>query len=291
MFDAPQSRFFVAPDGLNLHALLYDDAATSDLAPIVCLPGLSRPARDFDTLARFLRHQKPRRVVSIDYRGRGGSDWDPDYHHYNLAVEGADILVILDALQISSAIFVGWSRGGLHAMLLPSQRPQLVKALVLDDVGPALETEGLLSLKPYIGHLPLLRNFDEAAEWYKQKNGHAFPAVTDGQWLVYAHNSLVEAPERLRLGYDPQLAHSLDAFDANSTPHDIWPQYCALTAPILALRGENSNLLSQAVLEQMAERNPLCQTHIVEGQGHAPLLLDEPTLARIGQFVDEVDTL
>ncbi len=292
MSDAPQSRFFVAPDGLNLHALLYGETEgdqNSAPTPIVCLPGLTRPARDFDALARFLRGQSPRRVVSIDYRGRGGSDWDPDWRHYCLPVESADILAILDKLQIASAIFIGWSRGGLHAMLLPGQRPELVKAMVLDDVGPALDPAGLSLIKNYIGRLPLLRTFDEAAAWFKQNLGHFFPAVSDEHWLIYAHNSLIETPERLRLGYDPQLARTLDAFDPQAPQHDLWPQFSALTTPILTLRGSTSNLLSEEVFAQMAQRNPLCQTHVVEGQGHAPLLLDKPTLGRIGEFVAQID--
>jgi pimeloyl-ACP methyl ester carboxylesterase len=287
MSEGLQSRFFKAPDGLNLHALVIggDSAET----PVVCLPGLTRPARDFSVLAEFLFARKPRKIVCPDYRGRGGSDWDLDFNKYSIPVEAADIGAVLAALGVDRAIFVGLSRGGLHGLLFASHRPELVKALVLDDIGPVIETHGLLAIKNYIGRLPLLRNFDEAAAHYKRALGASFTAVSDEDWRVFAENSLIAAPERLRLSYDPQLARTLDAFDPEKPLPDMWAQFEAIAAPILVLRGENSDLLSADVLAEMAARNPNCQTHVVPGQGHAPLLLDAPTLERVADFIDEVD--
>ncbi len=287
MSEKLQSRFFTAPDGLNLHALVHGE--NSAAAPIVCLPGLTRPARDFVVLALFLHARTARRIISVDYRGRGGSDWDPDWTHYAMAIEFADILAILDQLGVASAIFIGLSRGGLHAMMLANQRPDLVRALVLNDVGPALDPRGLSNIKNYIGRLPLLRDLDEAVSHYKRAMGDKFPAVPDEQWRFYAENSLNTTPERLRLSYDPQLARTMDHFDPDAPLPDLWPQFCAVTAPILALRGENSDLLTPETHAEMAARNPLCQTHVVPGQGHAPLLLDKPTLERLAAFIDEVD--
>ena len=135
-----QSRFFTAPDGLNLHALVYGEE--NALPPVVCLPGLTRPARDFVVLALHFHARRNRRIISIDYRGRGGSDWDPDWTHYSFSMEFGDILAILEQLDVTSAIFVGLSRGGLHTLNLASQRPGLVKALVLNDIGPELSPRG-----------------------------------------------------------------------------------------------------------------------------------------------------
>jgi pimeloyl-ACP methyl ester carboxylesterase len=192
-------------------------------------------------------------------------------------------------MDIESAIFIGLSRGGLHAMTLASARPHLVKALVLNDVGPQLDPAGLANIKKYIGHLPLLRDLDEAIAHYKRVMGARFPAVPDEQWRFYAENSLNITPERLRLSYDPALARTMENFDPETPLPDFWTQYCALTMPILALRGENSDLLTREVHAQMAARNPHCQTYEVAGQGHAPLLLDSPTLERIAAFINEVD--
>ncbi len=287
MGEGLQNRFFKAPDGLMLHALVLGEE--SGEAPIVCLPGLSRPARDFAVIAEFLHARKPRSVICLDYRGRGGSDWDPDWTHYAIPVEAADILAVLEQLGVSRAIFIGLSRGGLHGMLLGAAQPDLVKALVLNDVGPTLDPVGLARIKGYIGHLPLLRDFDEAAAHYQRTMGAHFPAVPIEDWRHFAENSLNATPERLRLSYDPQLARILDNFDPEAPLPDLWPPFCAVTAPILALRGENSDMLSQATLKEMAARNPLCQVHVVPGQGHTPLLLDAPTLERVAAFIDEVD--
>jgi len=283
------SRFFTAPDGLNLHALVFGEE--SAITPIVCLPGLTRPARDFAVFALHMRKKKARRIVSIDYRGRGGSDWDPDWSHYTFPVEAGDILAILDKLGVASAIFIGLSRGGIHAMTLAAQRPGLVKALVLNDVGPTLDPRGLFRIKNFIGHLPVLRNLDEAVAHYKRVMGPHFPAVPDEHWRFYAAYSLDTTPERMRLSYDPQLARTLESFDPEKPLPDLWPLFTAVTAPILALRGEHSDLLTPEGHAEMAARHPMCQMHVVPGQGHAPLLLDTPTLDRIAAFIDETDEI
>lgn len=281
-----QSRFFTAPDGLNIHALVLGE--DSALSPIVCLPGLTRPARDFVALARHLHAAKPRRIVSIDYRGRGGSDWDLDWSHYSFEVESMDIHAVLNQLAIESAIFIGLSRGGMHALMLGAQHRHMVLALVLNDVGPTLNPAGLAHIKDYIGRLPLLRDFDEAVAHYKRAMGERFTAVSDEHWRVYAEASLNVTPERLRLSYDPQLARPMESFDPYNPP-DLWPLFSALKAPVLSLRGEHSDLLTAETQAAMAARHPLCEIHVVPGQGHAPLLLDTPTLDRIAAFIDRVD--
>ncbi len=286
-----QSLFFQSSDGLNLHALVQDDGSGREnkATPVVCLPGLTRPARDFVVLGSFLSARANWRVVSLDYRGRGGSDWDPDWRHYDFPTEFADILAVLEGLGISSAIFVGLSRGGLHALTLSGARAGLVKAMVLNDVGPQLNPAGLLRIKGYLGQLPLLRNIDEAVAYYKQILGPFYPAVPDEHWRFFAQNSLNATPERLRLSYDPQLARTLESFDPEAPLPDFWPQFVAVNAPILALRGEFSDVLTPEVHAEMAARNPLCQTFVASGQGHAPLLLDLPTLERIAEFIDEIE--
>ncbi|MCI4680102.1 alpha/beta hydrolase [Rhodoblastus acidophilus] len=287
-----QSLFFQSSDGLNLHALVQEEepGRRSGAPPVVCLPGLTRPARDFVVLGSFLRARSNRRVVSLDYRGRGGSDWDPDWTHYNFPTELADILTVLEALGIGSAIFVGLSRGGLHAIILANQRPDIVKAMVLADVGPQIEVDGLARIRQYVGKLPLLRDLDAAVAHYKSVLGPFFPSVPDEHWRFYAQNSLNQTPERLRLSYDPQLARTLDNFDPTKPLPDFWPQFAAVQAPILALRAEHSDVLAPEVHAEMAARHPLCQTHVVPGQGHAPFLLDFPTLERIAEFIDETDS-
>jgi pimeloyl-ACP methyl ester carboxylesterase len=236
-------------------------------------------------LAMHLHRADDRHIISLDYRGRGGSDWDPDWTRYSLPVEHGDLLRVLDELDVPQAFFIGLSRGGLHAVTLAATQPERVAGLVLNDVGPQLEPRGLSHIKTYIGRLPILRDIDEAVAHFKRLMGARFPAVPDEDWRFYASNSLNHTPERMRLSYDPQLARTMESFDPDAPLPDLWPAFEAIQAPILSLRGENSDLLSAEVHAQMAERNPLCQLHVVEGQGHAPLLLDTPTLNRIGDFI------
>jgi pimeloyl-ACP methyl ester carboxylesterase len=286
-----KNLFFRAQDGLNLHALVQDGepGQDNDATPVVCLPGLSRPARDFAVLARFLGARSRRKIVAIDYRGRGGSDWDSDWTHYDFPTENADIQTVLGALGVASAIFVGVSRGGLHAVMLANQRPEMVKAIVLGDVGPRLEPAGLARIKQYVGRLPLLRDLDAAISHYKSTMAAFFPAATDDDWRIYAQNSLNGTPERMRLSYDPQLARTLDSVDPAQPPPEFWPQFAAVTAPVLALRGEFSDLLTPEVHAEMAARLPSCRLHVVPGQGHAPFLNDGPTLEGIAAFIEEIE--
>jgi len=282
-----RSQFLTSADGLQLHALTI--GRRNRFAPVVCLPGLTRPARDFVILALHLHRMHNRRVVLIDYRGRGGSDWDPDWTHYSIPVEHGDVMHMLEALDIGRSIFVGLSRGGLHAMMLARHRPERVAGVVLNDIGPRIEPHGLARIKDYIGKLPVLLNTEEAVAHCKRLMGAQFTAVSDEDWRFYVSNSLNHTPERMRLSYDPQLARTLDAFDPFAPMPDLWEDFVAIQAPILALRGENSDLLSVEGHLEMARRNPRCELHVVPGQGHAPLLIDTPTLDRIGAFVEKLD--
>ena len=171
----PISHFFTSKDGLRLH--MKDWRAGSPALPVVCLPGLTRNAGDFDVLAARLSAK--RRVVALDYRGRGLSDRDPDWKHYDLFVENIDILTALEAASIEAAIFVGTSRGGLHTMLLTGTRPQLLRAVVLNDIGPVLDVEGLRRIQSYVGKLP------RPSSW-------ANPVVAKSKFWYIIHFSICE---------------------------------------------------------------------------------------------------
>src|SRR5436190_11736857 len=149
------SLFVTAQDGLRLHVRRYGTAAARRL-PIVCLPGLSRNGADFHELggAFGTRAAEPRLVVTIDARGRGRSDFDPNPDNYTFPVELADVLAVLTALDIGPAIFLGTSRGGILAMLLGSARPGAIGGVILNDIGPVIEAQGLVRLKGYVGQMP-----------------------------------------------------------------------------------------------------------------------------------------
>ncbi|MPZ39805.1 MAG: alpha/beta fold hydrolase, partial [Rhizobiales bacterium] len=162
--------FFVsAADGLRLHARGYG-SRDKRRRPVVCLPGLARTAHDFDALATALANDpdRARYVLAIDYRGRGESGHDPNPANYNVATEITDLLTVLTALEIDRAVFIGTSRGGILAMVLATVQPAAIAGVVLNDIGPVIETEGLIRIKSYLGRLPQPKSLDEAADSLRQ---------------------------------------------------------------------------------------------------------------------------
>ena len=282
----PINRFFTSKDGLRLH--MKDWGAASAALPVVCLPGLSRTAADFDTLAARL--SPTRRVVALDYRGRGLSDRDPDWKHYDLFVENIDILTVLEATGIEAAIFVGTSRGGLHTMLMTGTRPQLLRAVVLNDIGPVLEVEGLRRIQSYVGKLPRPTSWAGAVEIAKGIMGAHFTGLSEADWEAYARQTFEETEAGFAPRYDAAIMKAFAQMDLDKPIPALWPQFEALApVPVLAIRGENSDLLSPQTLAEMALRHPHFEAMTVPGQGHAPLLRDEPTLARIEAFIARMD--
>jgi pimeloyl-ACP methyl ester carboxylesterase len=279
------SIFISAPDGLKLHARCYGPRAAGGL-PVVCLPGLARTTADFDALAPALADGGARRVIAIDYRGRGLSDYDRDPDNYNFQIELADILAILTALEALPAIFIGTSRGGILTMLLAAQRPTAIAGAVLNDIGPVLEQKGLMRIKGYVGRLPQPRNFEEGAEILRRLFDAQFPKLTHEDWLSSALRTFKEENGRLVPTYDVRLARTLEGVDLERPLPALWKEFEALRAmPVLAIRGANSDLLSPATVEAMAARHPGLATFEVPDQGHAPLLAEPETIGRIANFV------
>jgi pimeloyl-ACP methyl ester carboxylesterase len=285
------SRFAHSFDGLRLHFLEYGPRSDPQ-TPVVCLPGLTRSAEDFDRLARVLATPpsgRRRRVLALDYRGRGRSDWDLDWTHYNLQVEHADILATLAAAEVANAIFIGTSRGGLHVMLLAAAQPSLIRGAVINDIGPAIEFAGVMRIKSYVGKLPPLTSWKNAIDFLRQNACAHFTNVTDSDWDTYARMTFVEERGQIKLRYDPTLARTLDAVTPDAPMPELWPQFEALAnVPVLGIRGENSDILSPAIFAQMAARHPAFEKLIVAGQGHPTLLLDTPTNSAIAEFIERI---
>lgn len=282
----PVSRFVTASDGLRLHARDYGDPLAAAL-PVVCLPGLSRTAEDFDVLARRLGADG-RRVLALDYRGRGLSAWDPNPDNYDLRIESSDVTDVLTALGVDRAVFVGTSRGGLHIMLLGALRPAFLAGAVLNDIGPVIAPAGLGRIKGYIGKLPSPTSWDEAVTTLKRIAAGHFTDLTPDEWLSYARLTFLEEGGTLRSRYDPGLMHNLAKMDLDAIP-ELWPQFDGLAhIPLLVIRGGNSDLLTAETAEAMVARHPGATLVTVPGQGHAPLLIDKPTIDRIAAFVATV---
>ena len=286
-----QSVFIGAADGLRLHARCYGRRSAPAL-PVVCLPGLARTAADFEPLAEALAGDvsRPRRVIALDYRGRGQSEYDRDPANYNFQVELADVLAVAAALDATPAVFVGTSRGGILAMLLAAVRPAAIAGVVLNDIGPVIEPKGLIRIKGYVGKLPQPRSFEEGAEILRRLFSAQFPKLGPDDWLASARRTFRQDNGVLAPTYDVKLAKTLEGVDFDKPFPPLWAQFDALAnVPVMVIRGENSDILSPATVEAMRARHPTMETVEVPDQGHAPLLAEPDTIARIADFVRNCD--
>ena len=216
MTDGCASQFITAHDGLKLHVGAYGSRPAARV-PVVCLPGLARTGADFDALATALAgdRKQPRHVVAMDYRGRGRSDYDRDPVNYNFAIELADVLAVLTALDIGPAVFVGTSRGGILAMLLAAARPTAIAGVVLNDIGPVIEPQGLMRIKSYVGKLPQPKSFEEGAEILRRLFASQFPKLTEDDWIAFSRRAFKQQDGRLLPTYDVRFAKTLEGIDSS----------------------------------------------------------------------------
>jgi pimeloyl-ACP methyl ester carboxylesterase len=254
-----------APDGTRL---FFTDEG--DGTPILCLSGLTRTGRDFDYAMPALQGH---RVIRMDYRGRGRSDW-ADYKSYTLMQEGADALQLLDHLGLQKAAVLGTSRGGLIAMGLALAARDRLLGVCLNDIGPDLDPKGLEVIMGYIGHNPA---FATHAEMAAAMPGFmtGFANVPASRWLEEVQKHYTETPRGLQITYDPKLRDAVIEAGATGAV-DLWPFFDALAGlPTAVIRGANSDLLSPATLAEMCRRRPDLIWADVPDRAHIPYL-DEP---------------
>jgi pimeloyl-ACP methyl ester carboxylesterase len=269
---------FTAADGAAIH---YTDAGAG--VPLLCLAGLTRNGRDFDYLAP---HLPSVRLIRMDYRGRGGSDWT-GAASYTVPQEAGDALRLLDHLGLDGAAILGTSRGGLIGMYLCAVASERVRGLCLNDVGPVLEPAGLDRIREYLGRRPAARSLEEAARAL-EATAQGFSDVPAERWLEEARRRFVETADGLDLGYDPALREAfLAAIDAQQG--DAWPLFeAACGRPLALIRGAGSTLLSRATADEMERRCPGMIRAEVPGRGHVPFLDEPESLAAIRAFLERL---
>jgi pimeloyl-ACP methyl ester carboxylesterase len=287
----PLSSFVTAQDGLRLHVREWGRRGAG-VVPVFCLPGLARTVADFEPLATTLADDRarPRRVLALDSRGRGKSEYDRKAANYTLEVELADLLAVLTALEIGKAVFVGTSRGGILIMLLGAARPTALAGCVLNDIGPVIEPEGLARIKGYVGRLPQPVSFKDGAVILRKLFGSQFTALQEGDWLAFARRTFREEGDRMVPNYDVRLATILQDVDLEQPLPTLWKEFDSLArVPMMVVRGGNSDILSGATVEAMRRRRASLELVTVPDQGHAPLLADCATIGRIVVFINERD--
>ena len=284
-----ESRFTTAQDGLRLHALEYGDRH-SPLLPVVCLPGLSRTSEDFTTLANALAND--RRILALDYRGRGRSDYDPNPENYAIPVETDDVITVMAAFEAAPAIVVGTSRGGLIAMTIAAKKPELLAGVALNDIGPVVETEGVLRIKSYVGKLQQPASYQEAAEMLRSMSANQFPNLTEADWLAAARRGWRQEGGRLVTTYDPALGRALASVTIDKPFPTQWVEFDAMAqVPLMVVHGAYSDILSTATVTAMRARHPDMELVVVADQGHAPLLAEPGTIGPIAAFAAKCDAL
>ncbi|EJC73322.1 putative hydrolase or acyltransferase of alpha/beta superfamily [Rhizobium leguminosarum bv. trifolii WSM2012] len=272
-----QERFYTSLDGLTLYARDYrpDETVTAGRLPVICLPGLTRNTRDFHRLALLLSQDTtaPRRVIALDSRGRGNSAWDEKKANYNLTTEARDVVTACAACDIERAIFIGTSRGGLILHLLAATRPDLLEAVILNDIGPVVEAEGLARIRDYLNCGRRPTDWGEAVDIVRGNHGASFTALAEHDWREMALALYRDIGGRPVADFDPAIAEALKSVDLSQPLPDLWEQFESLSQfPLMVIRGENTPLLSNETADEMACRHPSLVLHTAEGQGHAPLL-------------------
>jgi pimeloyl-ACP methyl ester carboxylesterase len=281
---------FTARDGLKLYARHYPAPAATDARPVLCLAGLTRNSRDFDALARALSEHSgtPRDVYTLDMRGRGRSEHDRDWKNYSIPVEMHDVIDFMTMTELHGAGIVGTSRGGLITMVLAAAQPTRLGAVVLNDIGPVIERDGLMRIAGYVGRIPMPKTWSEAAQIVLDLTRRDFPKLDAAAAEAFARQLFNEKDGRPVSSYDPKLANALSVLDGPIP--SLWPQFEALRGvPVLAIRGANSDLLSDATVDEMQRRHPRLSRLLVPDEGHAPLLNDALSIGRIASFFADHD--
>ena len=220
-----EDRYWTSRDGLKLH--YRDFAGPADRPPVLCLHGLTRNTRDFENLAARLAGDW--RVLGVDFRGRGGSEHDPDSARYVPPTYAADVLQLLDELEIDEAVFVGTSLGGIVTMIVAGFAPQRIAGALLNDVGPELDKAGLDRIRGYVGKPLLFERWDDAADRLSAKYGDVHPGYGREEWLRYAKRVAHETPRGIEFDYDMTIAEPFNRMDDEAaSAAGAWPLFHGL---------------------------------------------------------------
>ena len=283
-------RYFRSKDGLRLHYRYY--AGTAQRTPVLCIPGLTRNSRDFDSVAAHIALRRP--VLCSDLRGRGQSDYDSNWENYTVAVERDDVVQLLETENIRRVIVLGTSRGGIVAMALAATHHSRLAGVILNDIGAQLEASGLARIMEMLGRKFEYRDWHEAALALKEANQGSFLDVGDAGWMGFAKAIYRNSGDRIVPDYDLNLAKALRGKESSNRPAPaenvkLWPLFGALNGiPVLLLRGANSDLLSEETATKMGVFKPDMAIVTVDKRGHVPFLDEPEAVAAIDKFLQEI---
>jgi pimeloyl-ACP methyl ester carboxylesterase len=283
--------FYRSHDDLVLYARKYgsDDAPGR---PLLCLPGLTRNGRDFHDLAVALstHPSHPRPVYCLDYRGRGRSEWDKDWRNYSAYIELLDVVAFLTLRGLSDVAVLGTSRGGIITMMLAVMQPSAIGCALLNDIGPVIETAGLARIMGYAGKIPVPLDWDEAVRVVREINKRQFTVLDTAGWRTLTRQLFNEVDGRPAAAYDPNVGKALSEVDIAKPVPTMWEHFESLRqVPVMAIRGEHSDILSAATMQDMEARHPALTPVLIRNEGHAPLLMDRFSQRLISDFLLDAD--
>jgi pimeloyl-ACP methyl ester carboxylesterase len=272
-------------DGLRLHYRDYPGPAGKP--PLICLPGLTRNARDYEELAARLAGEW--RVICVEFRGRGESAYAKDPMTYVPLVYLQDIEALLAELAIERFVAVGTSLGGIVTMLLAATDGGKLAGVVLNDVGPELNPSGLARIRTYVGKSVWHPTWMHAARAVAESNADVYPDYGIEAWLRMAKRLYrVNSSGRIVLDYDMKIAEPFRV-PGNEAGPDMWPTLDALRdRPVLVVRGERSDILSAETADRMLARLPHGELVTIPGTGHAPTLEEPEAVAGIERLLGKV---
>lgn len=273
-------------DGLRLHYRDYPGGAGKP--PLLCIPGLTRNARDYDGLAERLAGQW--RVIAVDLRGRGESAYAKDPMTYVPLTYLQDLEALVSELKLERFVAVGTSLGGILTMLMASTHPERIAGAVLNDVGPDIDPAGLSRIRGYVGKANWHPTWMHAARALAEGNGDVYPDYAIEDWLAMAKRLYrLTSAGRIVLDYDMKIAEPFRV-PGNEAGPDMWRAFDGLKdKPLLVVRGERSDILSAATAEAMRKRAQACDLVTVPETGHAPTLGEPEAVGGIDRLLAKLN--
>jgi pimeloyl-ACP methyl ester carboxylesterase len=284
---AYENSYWSSEDGLRLHYRDYPGRA--DRPPVICLPGLTRNARDYAALAERLSGEW--RVLTVDFRGRGESAYAKDPMSYVPSTYVQDVAALIGELGLDRYIAFGTSLGGIVSMLLAGMPHGRMVGALLNDVGPELDPAGLGRIRGYVGKANIWPTWMHAARAIAENNADVYPhwAITD--WLAMAKRIYrLNSSGRIVLDYDMKIAEPFRV-PGNEAGPDMWQAFERFKeVPTLIVRGARSDVLAPATAQRMVAMLDDVELVTVPDVGHTPTLDEPEALAAIDRLLARVKT-
>ncbi|MEZ5954690.1 MAG: alpha/beta hydrolase [Hyphomonas sp.] len=271
-------------DGLRLYAAAYgrEDARTA----VLCMHGFTRNHKDFEPMISAVGSAY--RFLAVDVRGRGRSDRDPTAASYAPPAYAADMVALLDQEKIEKVVLIGTSMGGVMSMILSRMIPEKIAGIVLNDVGPEVNMDGLRRIGAYVGGGDTFANWAEATAAVRATQESAVPGLSDADWEAFARRTCVETDDgRIAFDYDPGIRVAFDQKPPGVRLQFLmWRIFGGMKKfPLLVVRGANSDILTERTAARMMRRHKGAKLVTVAGRGHAPLLDEPEAVAAISAFL------